>query len=130
MPHFFNHLKSKEHTNSLLQKKFCIFLYLYLHVQVYFKSSFYKFFEAIDSIIFITYLEQIFTLVCKVSQSDFGHLLPFFCLLYFCRFGVLQGETPSKFGQKIVQRTPKGHHLKTHCLKVVKSSFSFSFVLI
>ena len=52
-----------------------------------------------------------------------------FCLLFFCRFRVLQGETLSKFGQKIVQGTPKGHHFKTHCLKVVKSSFSFSFSL-
>ena len=52
-----------------------------------------------------------------------------FCLLFFCRFRVLQRETMSNFGQKIVQRTFKGCHVKTHCLKVVKSSFSFPLFL-
>ena len=48
-----------------------------------------------------------------------------FCCLFFGRFRVYKGKLCQNLGRKIMQKTPKGHHFKTHCLKVVKSLFSF-----
>ena len=103
MPHFFNHLKSKEHTNSLLQKN-SVFFFIFICI---FKSSL--------NLHFTSYLKPLILQILLHILSKFLHLyvrcpkviLGIFYHILLAFFLQVQGFTRAKFQQNLGKKQCK-----------------------